>query len=58
MASRSYIQLRAPSGARWKHGEQDTDAARAAAKRLLESGVQQGVAIALVHVDFVRGELP
>lgn len=56
MPTRSYIQLRDQNGARWRHGEQSTDAARDAAKYILESGVQEGVAIALVHVDPAEGE--
>lgn len=51
MATRSYIQFRDQLGNRWKHGEVDTDLARELAQRVVELGVQEGVAIALVHID-------
>ena len=58
MATRSYLQFRSPSGQRWRNGETTTDAARDAARDIVKRGVQQNVAIALVHTDPSDDERP
>jgi hypothetical protein len=56
MSTRAFLQFLGSSGSRWRHGEVDTDLARERARAIISRGVQENVALVLVHVDPAKGE--